>query len=177
MAKAAKVPTNEEITEYYKTYIADPLHNSIYDLEHKTMAKEMTQRIFAEEMSEDVRATAWTFCKTLTKFVHAPVSPAEYKRMEKYKDETGLIDVLLKACDDYFPEEHKHFDRIGYGYAIALISISDHRRADCLALLDRVTQHFVSTKDDYYDVLLRNMQRLEKDHPDLTPFKTALEAI
>ncbi len=177
MAKAAKIPTNEEITEYYKAYTADPSHNSLFDIDHKAMKMEMTQRIFAEEMSEDVRAIAWTFCKALTKFTHAPVSPADYKRMEKYKDETGLIDVLLKACDGYFPDGQKHFDTIGFSYSIALISISNHRREDCIALLDRITQHFVKTKDDWYTVLLRNMQRLEKDHPDLTPFRTALEAI
>lgn len=37
-------------------------------------------------------------------FAHAPVSPAEYKRMQKYISETALIDVLLTALAGYYPD-------------------------------------------------------------------------
>lgn len=183
MAKAIKVPALEEMREHLKAWKAAPLGAKPDHPEHAVIMKEMTLRIFEvienDNMPESVKAAAWGFCKQLTKFSHAPVSPAEYKRMEKYKDEHELIDVLLKACDGYFPDPSFSFsfDTIGFSYSIALISISDYRRQDCLALLDRVTQYYVKTKDDWYKVLLRNMQKLVKDYPDLASFKAALETI
>lgn len=182
MAKAVKVPTVAEMEEYDQALKAD-IANWLNDLDHLAMNKPMTLRIFkvieADNMPDSAKVTAWGFCKQLARFMHAPVSPAEYRKMEKYKGETELIDVLLKACDGYFPDPafKYSFDTIGFSYSIALISISDHRRQDCLALLDRVTQYYVKTKDDWYPVLLRNMQKLVKEYPDLAPFKTALEAI
>ena len=182
MAKAIKVPMVAEMEEYLQACKADS-SNRLNDADHVTMHKPMTLRIFkvieADNMPDSVKAAAWSFCKQLTKFSHAPVSPADYKRMEKYKGETDIIDILLKACDGYFPDPafKYSFDTIGFSYSIALISISDHRRADCIALLDRVTQYYVKTKDDWYTVLLRNMQKLVKEYPDLAPFKTALETI
>ena len=182
MAKAIKVPTVSEMEEYLQAWKADR-SSRINDADHAAMHKPMTLRIFkvieADNMPDSIKAAAWGFCKQLTKFSHAPVSPADYTRMEKYKGETELIDVLLKACDGYFPDPafKYSFDTIGFSYSIALISISDHRRADCIALLDRVTGYYVKTKDDWYTVLMRNMQKLVKEYPDLAPFKTALEAI
>lgn len=179
MAKAIKVPTLEEMREYLKSFNADPIHNRINDTEHAPMHREMTLRIFSVDMPDDVKITAWKFCKELTKYAHAPVSPAEYKRMEKWLPETVLIDVLLKACEDYYPNPafKYNFDTIGFSYSIALISQSQYRRADCLALLDKITQYYVNTKDDWYTVLLRNMTKFCKQFPDLTGFKTALESI
>lgn len=182
MAKAIKVPTVAEMEEYDQALKAD-IANRLNDVDHLAMRMPITLRIFkvieTDNMPDSVKAAAWGFCKRLAKFSHAPVSPAEYKKMEKYKGETELIDVLLKACDGYFPDPaFKYiFDTVGFSYSIALISISDHRRQDCLALLDRITQYYVKTKDDWYTVLLRNMQKLVKEYPDLAPFKTALEAI
>lgn len=179
MAKAVKIPSLEEMREYLKEYSADPLHNRIYDADHAAMHKEMTLRIFSVDMPDDVKITAWKFCKALANFAHAPVSPAEYKRMEKWLPETALIDVLLKACDGYYPNPafKYDFDTIGFSYSIALISQSQHRRADCLRLLDKITQYYVNTRDDWYTVLLRNMTKLVKDFPDLASFKSALETI
>lgn len=183
MAKSVKVPTVAEMEEYLKSFGEDPIHNRINDADHAPMHKPMTVRIFKvienDNMPDSAKVTAWNFCKQLSKFSHAPVSPADYKRMEKFKGETELIDVLLQACGGYFPDPafKYNFDTIGFSYSIALISISDHRRQDCLALLDRVTQYYVKTKDNWYTVLLRNMQKLVKEYPDLAPFKTALEAI
>lgn len=182
MAKAVKVPTVAEMEEYDQALKAD-IANWLNDLDHLAMNKPMTMRIFkvieADNLPDSVKVTAWDFCKQLARFMHAPVSPAEYRKMEKYKGETELIDVLLKACDGYFPDPafKYNFDTIGFSYSIALLSISDHRRQDCIALLDRVTQYYVKTKDDWYPVLLRNMQKLVKEYPDLAPFKAALEAI
>lgn len=177
MAKAVKNPTLAEMQEYLEAW-KDP-SNRINDAAHRAMLREMTLRIFTVDMPDEVKPTAWKFCKALTNFSHAPVSLADYKRMEKYRDEHGLIDVLLEACDGYFPDPafDFSFDTIGFSYSIALISISDYRRQDCLELLDRITQYYIKTKDNWYTVLLRNMQKLVKDYPDLAPFRTALEAI
>lgn len=179
MAKAIKVPALDEMLEYKKSFSADPIHNRINDTEHLVMIKEMTIRIFSADMPDSVKGTAWNFCKQLAKFSHAPVSPADYKRMEKWLGETELIDVLLKACDGYFPDPafKYSFDTIGFSYSIALISQSQYRRRDCLDLLERVTQYYVRTRDDWYTVLLRNMTRLEKEYPDLAQFKADLENI
>lgn len=178
MAKAVKVPTLEEMREYLKLWKAEP-DSRLNDIDHRAMLKEMTLRIFAVDMTDDVKLAAWKFCKELTKFAHAPVSPAEYNRMEKWLGEHGLIDVLLKACDDYYPDPKFDFgfDIVGFFYSISLISQSRYRRQDCLVLLDKITQYYVKTKHKFYTVLLRNMQKLVNDFPDLAPFKTALESI
>lgn len=183
MAKAEKIPTLQEIQEYNNSLNgSDWQDHYISDLYHHTMRKEMTVRIFSVTSPESVKPVLWKFCKQLTKYSSAPVSPAEYKRMENFKEEHALIDVLLEACRDYYPDRtvpinKDRFDIIGFYYSIALISISNYRRQDCLELLDHVTQYYVSTKDGDSFVLLRNMQKLVKDHPDLAPFKTALETI
>lgn len=174
---ASKVPTLDEMTEYRERVRANR-NEFIADVAHNAMMREMTKRIFAVDMPEDVRETAWKFCKQLVKYTHAPVSPADYKKMEKWLD-TTLIDVLLKACDGYFPDPaFKYgFDTIGFSYSIALISQSQYRRQDCLDLLARITQYYVRTKDDWYTVLLRNMKVLMKSYPDLAQFKADLENI
>lgn len=179
MAKPA-APTLDEIIAYRKSYYESLGTGAPIDGSTQTaMIMEMTVRIFSAPMSEDARETAWKFCKQLSKFSHAPVSPAEYKRMEKWVGEHGLIDALLLACDGYYPDEKKplEFDTVGFYCSIAILSQSQYRRADCLALLDKLTQYYVKTKTDKYNVLLRNMTRLVKDFPDLAPFKTALESI
>lgn len=180
MAKASTAPTLDEILEYRKAFKESlgkgvPIDGSTQTV----MIMEMTVRIFSVKMDDDVRETAWKYCKQLSKFSHAPVSPAEYKRIEKWVGEHGLIDALLKACDGYYPDEKNplEFDTVGFYYSIALLSQSKYRRADCLALLDKITRYYVKTKIDKYNVLLRNMTKLVKDFPDLAPFKTALESI
>ena len=175
MAKNIKVPTLQEMEEYVK----NRGDSRCYDLDHNAMLREMTRRIFSVEMSDDTKVTAWKFCKALANYAHAPVVASDYKRMEKWINETALIDVLLEACDNYFPNpKFKYsFDTIGFSYSAALISQSQYRRQDCLNLLNKITQYYVSTKDDWYPVLLRNMKVLSKNYPDLTQFMTALESI
>lgn len=180
MAKTMTAPTLDEILAYRKAYYDSLGSGAVIDGSTQVvMTREMTVRIFSNLMSEDDRETAWKFCKQLSKFSHAPVSPADYKRMEKWTGEHGLIDALLKACDGYYEDEKDPlgFDVVGFYYSIALLSQSTYRREDCLALLDKLTQYYVKTKVDKYNVLLRNMTRLVKDFPDLAPFKTALESV
>lgn len=173
----SKVPTLDEMLEYYNHISEDPLHNIIRDTDHRTMLNEMTVRIFSVDMPDDLKATAWKFCKTLQNFAHAPVSLSDYKRMEKWLGETALIDVLLEALKDYFPDTTERFDTIGFYYSIALISQSQYKRADCLKILEELTNFCVNTKYNSSFVVLRNMTKLVKNYPDLAQFKTALESI
>lgn len=179
MAKSIRVPTQQEMEEYIRHVHEDPGHNYIKDLEHAAMLQEMTQRIFSVDMPDAARVTAWKFCKALANYSHAPVAASDYKRMEKWVEETALIDVLLVACDNYFPNRNFRygFDTVGFSYSVALISQSRYRRPDCIELLDRITQYYVNTKDDWYTVLLRNMKVLSKNYPDLERFKMDLENI
>lgn len=177
MSKIIKVPTLDEILEYNKYCNESPMQNWINDADHPAMLREMTVRIFSVDMPNDVKVTAWKFCKTLANFAHAPVSPAEYKRMEKWLGETELIDVLLEALKDYFPDTTKEFDTIGFYYSIALISQSQYRRKDCLKILEELTNFCINTKYKWSDVTLRNMTKLVKNYPDLGQFKTMLESI
>lgn len=176
----AKAPTFADILEYRKAYRADQ-NNFIPDQTHNAMLRDMTQLIYAADMTDEVRERVWKFCMTLTGYTHAPVSSADYKRMRKFTDDHELIDAVLEALDEYYPPDSDDpradlgFDTIGYYYSIALISQSQYRREDCLALLETLTQYFVNAKNDIYDVFLRNMKILSKDFPDLTRFKTALE--
>lgn len=179
MAKNTRIPTLQEMEEYIEHFKEDPIHNSISDLDHVAIHHEMTRRIFTVDMTDDTKVTAWKFCKALANYAHAPVTASDYKRMEKWVEETALIDVLLEACDNYFPnpEFRYSFDIIGFFYSVALISQSQYRRQDCLNLLNKITQYYVDTKDELHTVLLRNMKILPKNHSDLVQFKTALESI
>lgn len=179
MGRSTRVPTQQEMAEYIKNVKADPADNHITDLDHIAMLREMTQRIFSVDMSDETKVTAWKFCKALANYSHAPVAASDYKRMEKWVGETALIDVLLVACDNYFPNRNfrYRFDTVGFSYSVALISQSQHRRPDCIDLLAGITQYYVNTKDDWYTVLLRNMKVLSKNYPDLVRFKRDLENI
>ncbi|MDE7399125.1 MAG: hypothetical protein K2N06_06300 [Oscillospiraceae bacterium] len=178
----APTPTFADILEYKKAYRADR-SSFIPDQTHNAMLREMTQLIYSAEMTDEVRERVWKFCMTLTSYTHAPVTPADYKRMQKFTDDHELIDAVLEALDEYYPRDSDDprdeldFDTIGYYYSIALISQSQYRREDCLALLNTLTQYFVNAKNNIHNVFLRNMKILSKTYPDLVQFKTALESI
>ncbi len=61
MAKNTKIPTLQEMEEYIK----NQGDLRCYDLDHNAMLREMTRRIFSVEMSDDIKVTAWKFCKAL----------------------------------------------------------------------------------------------------------------
>lgn len=172
----SKAPTLADILEYKKAYRADR-SNFIADQTHNAMLREMTQLIYSADMTDETRERAWKFCMTLTSYTHAPVSPADYKRMQKFADDHELIDAVLEALDEYYPRDDLSFDTIGYYYSVALISQSQYRREDCLALLNTLTQYFVNAKNNIHNVFLRNMKVLSKTFPDLVQFKTTLETL
>ena len=148
------------------------------DIDHIAMNNEMTVRIMGIPMNDETKQIAWTYCKNLAKYSHCPVSKSDYKKVQKYISESELTDVLLNALDGYYPSDENFilsgFDMVGFYYSIALISQSEHRRSDCLSLLDKLTNYAIANLDDR-SVLLRNMKTLEKEFPDLSGFRKKLE--
>ena len=60
---------------------------------------------------------------------------------------------------------------------MALLSQSTYRRKDCLEYLGKLTDYVAEQCDGHVSVLLRNMQRLEKEYSDLKPMKKRLETV
>lgn len=180
MAKKVLVPTVEEILEYREALREKKIAFE-YTIEANAKLREMTLRLLKEVKTEDVAARTWQFCKNLTKCSHAPVSTADYKKMQKYLEDTELIDVVLAAMQDYYPTDENSilsgFDIIGYYYCVALLSQSVYRREECLEYLGGLTDYVAEQCSGHVSVLLRNMQRLEKEYSDLKPMKKRLEEL
>lgn len=175
-----KIPTLEEIIEY-RHLIKENTHSVItgIGIDELAMHREMTLRIFQVSMDDNTKQIAWKYCKNLAKYSHCPVAKTEYKRMQAYVHETGLIDVLLSALDGYLPDNENFilsgFDIVGFYYSIALISQSTYRRQECLDLLDKLANHAIMNLDNKGSLVLRNMKMLEKEYPDLAEFRIRLE--
>lgn len=171
-----KVPTYEEIKTYREKIKKReiPFEGGAY---YSAMHSPFTERIFGFEMPEDAKPFVWKFCKKFASFSHCPVKPADYKRMEAFCTEPVLVDVLLKAMDGYFCTDDYgiDFDVVGYYYAVALLSQSGYRRADCLALLDKLVDYETASLAQKGELLLRNMKALVKDYPDLAAMLDKLE--
>ena len=180
MAKKVIVPTVEDIIEYRKAIREERIAFE-YTIEGNAKFREMTLRLLEAAGTEEIAARTWQFCKNLTKCSHAPVSGADYKKMQKYVEDTELIDVVLEAMQGYFPTDENSilsgFDIIGYYYCVALLSQSDYRREECLDYLGKLTNYVAEQCNGHISVLLRNMQRLEKEYSDLKPFKKILESV
>lgn len=180
MAKKMSTPTVEEILEYREA-IREKRIAFEYTIECNAKLREMTLRLLKEAQAEEVATRVWQFCKKLTNCSHAPVSGADYKKMQKYVEDTELIDVVLAAMQGYFPTDENSilsgFDIIGYYYCVALLSQSDYRREECLDYLGKLTNYVAEQCNGHISVLLRNMQRLEKEYSDLKPFKKILESV
>ena len=180
MAKKMSTPTVEEILEYREA-IREKRIAFEYTIECNAKLREMTLRLLKEAQAEEVAARVWQFCKKLTNCSHAPVSGADYKNMQKYVEDTELIDVVLAAMQDYYPTNENSilsgFDTIGYYYCVALLSQSVYRREECLDYLGKLTNYVAEQCEGHISVLLRNMQRLEKEYSDLKPFKKILESV
>lgn len=174
-----KIPTLDEILEY-KRLVREGAINGDYTLEGNAKLSGMTVQIFQVPMEDEVRALAWKYCKNLANYSHCPVTKAEYKRMQKYTGETALVDVVLKALEGYYPTNENHimsgFDIVGFYYSVALISQCTYRRNDCLAFLEKLTDYEIQNLDDKGKLMLRNMQALEKEYPDLKEFSDKLKA-
>lgn len=141
------------------------------------MHSPFTERIFSFEIPEDGKPGVWKFCKKIASCSHCPVKPADYKRMQAFCGDPALVDVLLKAMDGYFCTDNygADFDAVGYYYAAALLSQSEYRRDACLSLLDKLVDYETANLADKGKLLLRNMNALVGDYPDLAPLKTKPE--
>lgn len=166
------VPTVEEIKELKElcekmSYQELAASGILEDSRKKVMKSTMTEillRNAPKELKEDI----WKLCKKLANFAHAPVSLAEYKRVRPYAEDAGIVDVVLSGLrENYYPFSGLIPDIQGYYYCIALISQSQHRRADCIAYLTELTDYFIANLPEELDVLRRNMKVLKKEYKDL----------
>lgn len=79
--------------------------------------------------------------------------------------------------ENYYPFSGLIPDIQGYYYCIALVSQSQHRRADCIAYLTELTDYFIANLPDELDVLGRNMKVLKKEYKDLEVLEQKLSGL
>lgn len=166
------VPTVKEIRELkeivkrmsYQELAASGILEDRRKMIMKSTMTEILLRHAPKELEEDI----WKLCKKLAGFAHAPVSPSEYKRMKPYAENSDIVDVVLSGLsENYYPFSGLIPDIQGYYYCIALVSQSQHRRADCIAYLTDLTDYFIANLPEQLDVLGRNMKVLKKEYRDL----------
>lgn len=179
MSKGSKIPTIEEILSYKEMVRQNPAAEA--SIEGKTNLREMTFRIMKAAQKTQAAEQAWQFCKTLAKFSHAPVSAADYKRMQKFVDDTELIDIVLIALEGYYPTNENSilsgFDVIGFYYCIALISQTLYKKQEIFDYLSKLTDYMLENNNSQIAILHRNMKKLEKEFPDLKPLRMKLEDV
>lgn len=166
------IPTVEEIRELKETikkmsYQELAASGILEDSKKMIMKSTMTEillRNAPKELEEDI----WKLCKKLANFAHAPVSLAEYKRVRAYAENSEIVNVVLSGLrENYYPFSGLIPDIQGYYYCIALVSQSQHRRADCIAYLTELTDYFIANLPEEIGVLRRNMKVLKKEYKDL----------
>lgn len=171
-----KIPTYEEIKTYRERLKKREIsfEGGAY---YAAMHSPFTERIFSFEIPEDAKPFVWKFCKKFASFSHCPVKPADYKRMQAFCGDGALVDVLLLAMDGYYCTDDYgiDFDVVGYYYAVALLSQSEYRRDACLSLLDKLVDYETANLAQKGELLLRNMNALVGEFPDLAPLKSKLE--
>ncbi len=141
--------------------------------------REITIRLKREIKEEALWERAEKFCLHLAKMIHAPVSPAEYRRMEKYLDDEDLTDAVYRAVKDYFYTDNNadgRFDVIGHTYCVALLSQSKRNRAEILDYFDRFADVLIKDNEQGYGkAMYRNMKQFSKKYPDLKELEKKLE--
>lgn len=166
------VPTVEEIRELKEmckkmTYQELAASGIFEDNRKMVMRKTMTE-ILLRNAPKELEEEVWKLCKKLAAYSHAPVSPAEYKKMKPYAENQDIVDVVLNGLrENYYPFTGLLPDIQGYYYCIALVSQSQHRRADCIAYLTDLADYFIANLPDERSVLYRNMKVLKKEYKDL----------
>ena len=168
-------PTMDEIKEVQHKFEAlsvQELQNQgfFFDNRKMTMKLPMTY-IFMSLADETNKEKIWKYCKKLASYSHAPFTLKEYQRMAPFAEDNDIVDVILKGLEENmypFSDGKSRVEPIqGYYYAIATISQSSYRRADIIALLQKLAEYFKENLPDDVFVLKRNMDTLKKIYPDL----------
>lgn len=166
------VPTVEEIRELKETIkkmsYQELAASGILEDSRKMIMKSTMTEILLRNAPKELEEDIWKLCKKLAGFAHAPVSPAEYKRVREYAENSGIVNVVLSGLrENYYPFSGLIPDVQGYYYCIALVSQSQHRRADCIAYLTELADYFIANLPGEISVLRRNMKVLKKEYKDL----------
>ena len=144
-----------------------------------TENRDMTKRLkeWTSNSDEEFKKEVWEYCKKLARYVHAPVSLAEYKRMVPFAANTPLVAAVfgvLQNCEVPLVYIPGRFDAVGYFYSIALISVAGENRSAHIEFLMGLAQKFISENHQFASTLHRNMVQLGKEYPDLLPIKEVL---
>ena len=151
-----KLPSDEELKKY----------------SHKKMTMPLM-----EHASEDTKEYVWKIIKKMSTFTSVPGTLDHFKRMAVFAENDALVDVVLDTLKDMgYPFKPTDFipDIVGYYYCIALISQSMHRREETIQLLNELVDYVLANHSPAVLPLVRNMDVLSKEYPDLTDiFKKA----
>lgn len=100
------------------------------------------------------------FAKKLQSFCYCPVSDKEYARMESFATQKDLVELVFEILKDYHvPDSDDYgtiFDKVGYWYCIALLSLSDNK--NILKFLENLTENLIARKHRDTTLLKRNFQ-------------------
>ena len=143
------IPTEEELKKY----------------SHKKMTMPLM-----EHTPEEAKGSVWKFIKKISTYAHTPGTLADYKKMEVFAEDDALVDVVLDTLKDMkYPFSEADFipDIVGYYYSIAMISQSMHRRDETIELFSELVDYVIAEHSPSILPLVRNMDVLSKDYPDL----------
>jgi hypothetical protein len=143
--------------------------------------KRQLYKLLREQISDEEEwEVAWKYCKKTATFTHAPVTVKEYLRMESFAEDEALVLAIAAIIEKWaVPNENpilSGFDVIGYFYSIALLSVAQYNRENNIKLINKLCDKLMQEKNEYCNLLLRNMTRLKKKYPDLTALEEKLKA-
>ena len=106
------------------------------DIERICSNRDITKRLRQVVTDDTLWQRVYIFCKHLAKFIHAPISLSDYKRMEKYTTDKELVEAVYNAIKDYFYVDNTdgHFDIIGHAYCVALLSQTKYNRESTIMI-------------------------------------------
>lgn len=166
-------PSMQEIKEVQELF-ANSTHvqrcaMKFFDDKRKVIIMKRMTGILMSNADDSSREKVWKLCKKLHSFSHAPVTLKEYQRMEPFSKDPEIVDVVIKSLTPYpftgKPDEIGSYT--GYFYCVALVSQSEHKRAEIVPLLQRIVDSIRENEPDSLFVMKRNMETLTALYPDL----------
>ncbi len=148
------------------------------DIERICWNRDITKRLKQIVADKPLWERVYPFCMNLAKFIHAPISLRDYKRMEKYTNDEKLIEAVYNAIKDYFYIDNSdgHFDIIGHAYCVALLSQSKYNRENTLKYLNKYADILIKNNEQGNGLAMyRNMKTLSKEYPDLKDLEKKLQ--
>ena len=186
------IPTAAEVREYLakeeeyrkdcianqKTYV---ISGPKFQGESIWQSKITLPLLEAAEEAGVANVEIWDLCRQISKATHAPITLKEYQRMCPFAEQEKTVDTVLKLLETYTPPfgdpYWNGFDITGYYYCLALISLSDYRKDDCVGQLWKTVELFISKDPQLEKIqpLLRNMKVLSRQRPELAEMRKRIE--